>query len=270
MAPSMPVRYTLLVIAILFAGIFAGCLSVRKRFAARAGRSGGDYRAERRSLASIALAEHLSHPYTNAGNNAARSGFCNRRWLPAVSVLGVAAIRRNLKNRRNAPPISVRCTLLIRQRTPCSENRAFGWRLLNRTPKPCKVHSCRIPIPFPHKYRKQRCPFRFRFLQQKMAVCCICSGSCCNQARFEKQKECTACFSTVHIAYQAENALQREPGIRMAITEQNVEALQGSLLQNTGCIPTQIQETTLPIPVFAPEDGCLLYLFWKLLQSGEI
>jgi len=56
----------------------------------------------------------------------------------------------------------------------------------------------------------------------------------------------------------------------VAITEQNAEALQGSLLQNTGCIPTQIQETTLPIPVFAPEDGCLLYLFWELLQSGEI
>ena len=103
-----------------------------------------------------------------------------------------------------------------------------------------------------------------------MAVCCICSGSCCNPAKFEKQKKCTAYFSTVHIAYQAENVLQREPGVRMAITEQNAEALQGSLLQNTDTIPTQIQETTLPIPVFAPEDGCLLYLFWELLQSGEI
>ena len=56
----------------------------------------------------------------------------------------------------------------------------------------------------------------------------------------------------------------------MAITEQNAEALQGSLLQNTDTIPTQIQETTLPVPIFAPEDDCLLYLFWKLLQSGEI
>ena len=56
----------------------------------------------------------------------------------------------------------------------------------------------------------------------------------------------------------------------VAITEQNAEALQGSLLQNTDTIPTQIQETTLPVPVFAPEDGCLLYLFWELLQSGEI
>lgn len=149
----MPVRYTLLVIAILFAGIFAGCLSVRKRFAARAGRSGGDYRAERRSLASIALAEHLSHPYTNAGNNAARSGFCNRRWLPAVSVLGTSAIRRNLKNKRNAPSISVRCTLLISQKTLCGESRAFRWQLLSRTPKPCKVHSCRTLIPFPHNTR---------------------------------------------------------------------------------------------------------------------
>ena len=120
----------------------------------------------------------------------------------------------------------------------------------------------------PTQYKKQRCPFRF--LHQRMAVCCICFGSCCNQAKFEKQKKCTAYFSTVHIAYQAENALQREPGVRVAITEQNAETLQGSLLQNTDTIPTQIQKTTLPIPVFAPEDGCLLYLFWGLLQSGEI
>ncbi len=113
MALSISVRCTLLVIAILFAGIFTGCLPVRERLAARAERSGGDYRAERRSLASIALAEHLYHSHTNTGNNAARSGFCIRGWLFAVSVLGVAAIRRNLKNRRNAPPISVRCTLLV-------------------------------------------------------------------------------------------------------------------------------------------------------------
>ena len=86
----------------------------------------------------------------------------------------------------------------------------------------------------------------------------------------KRQKECTAYSSTVHIAYLAENALQREPSVRVAITEQNAEALQVSLLQNTYTIPTQIQETTLPIPVFAPEDGCLLYLFWELLQSGEI
>ena len=76
--------------------------------------------------------------------------------------------------------------------------------------------------------------------------------------------------STVHVACQSENALQREPSVRVAITEQNAEALQGSLLQNTDTIPTQIQETTLPVPVFASEDGCLLYLFWELLQSGEI
>ena len=183
MALSISVRCTLLVIAILFAGIFTGCLPVRERLAARAERSGGDYRAERRSLASIALAEYLYHSHTNTGNNAARSGFCIRGWLFAVSVLGVAAIRRNLKNRRNAPPVSVRCTLLIRQRTPCSESRAFGWQLPSRTPKPCKVHSCRTPIPFPHKYRKQHCPFRF--LHRRMAVCCICFGSCCNQAGFE-------------------------------------------------------------------------------------
>ena len=183
MAPSMPVRCTLLVIAILFAGIFTGCLPVRERLAARAERSGGNYRTERRSLARFALAEHRYHSHTNTGNNIARSGFCIRGWLFAVSVLGVATIKRNLKNRRNAPPVSVRCTLLIRQRTPCSESRAFGWRLPSRTPKPCKVRSCRIPIPFPHKYRKRHCPFRF--LQQKTAACCICSGNCCNQAKFE-------------------------------------------------------------------------------------
>jgi len=182
MAPSMPVRCTLLVIAILFAGIFAGCLSVRKRFAARTGCSGGDYRAESRSLASIALAEYLYYPHANTRNNAAYSSFCTGGWLSAVSVLGAAAIWRNLK----------------------------------------------------------------------------------------KQKKCIACFSTVHVAYQSENALQREPSVRVAITEQNAEALQGSLLQNTYRIPTQIQKTTLPIPVFAPEDGCLLYLFWELLQSSEI
>ena len=183
MAPSIPVRCTLLVITILFAGIFTGCLSVRKRLAARAGRSGGDNRAEHRNFASIALAEHLYHSHTNTGNNAARSGFCTGGRLSAVSVLEAATIRRNLKNRRMAPPISVRCTLLIRQRTPCSESRAFGWQLPSRTPKPCKVRSCRTPIPFPHKYRKRHCPFRF--LQQKTAACCICSGNCCNQAKFE-------------------------------------------------------------------------------------
>ena len=161
----------------------AHCLSVRERLAARAERSGGDYRAECGIFTSIAFAEYLYHSHTNTGNNAARSGFCIRGWLFAVSVLGVAAIRRNLKNRRNAPPISVRCTLLIRQRTPCSENRVFGWRLLNRTPKPCKVRSCRTLIPFPHKYRKQRCPFQF--LHRRTAVCCICSGNFCNQAKFE-------------------------------------------------------------------------------------
>ena len=160
----------------------AYCLSGRERLAARAGRSDGNYRTERRSLARFALAEYRYHSYTNTGNNAARSGFCIRGWLSAVSVLETSAIRENLK----------------------------------------------------------------------------------------KQKKCTACFSTVHIAYQSENALQREPGVRVAITEQNAEALQGSLLQNTDTIPIQIQKTTLPIPVFAPEDGCLLYLFWELLQSGKI
>ena len=246
----------------------AHCLSGRERLAARAECSSGDYRAECGILTSIALAEYLYHSHTNTGNNAARSGFCTGGWLSAVSVLGTSAIRRNLKNRRNAPPVSVRCTLPVSQRTPCSESQAFGWQLPSRTPKPCKVHSCRTLIPFPHKYRKQR--YLFQFLHRRTAVCCICSGSCCNPAKFEKQKKCTAYFSTVHIAYQSENALQREPGVRMAIIEQNAEALQGSLLQNIDTIPTQIQETTLPVPVFASEDSCLLYLFWELLQSGKI
>ena len=183
MAPSISVRCTLLVIAILFAGIFTGCLPVRERLAARAERSGGDYRAECGILTRFALAEHRYHSHTNTGNNIARSGFCIRGWLFAVSVLGTSAIWRNLKNRRNAPPISVRCILLIRQRTPCSESRAFGWRLPSRTPKPCKYRFYRIPILSPHKYRKQRCPFRL--LHQRMVVCCICSGSCYNQAKFE-------------------------------------------------------------------------------------
>ena len=95
-------------------------------------------------------------------------------------------------------------------------------------------------------------------------------GTSAIRENLKKQKKCTAYFSTVHIAYLAENALQREPGVRMAITEQNAEALQGSLLQNTDTIPTQMQKITLPIPVFATEDGCLLYLFWKLLQSGRV
>ena len=183
MAPSMPVRCTLLVIAILFAGIFAGCLSVRERLAARAERSGGDYRAECRSLARFTLAEHRYHSNTNTGNNATYSSFCTGGWLSAVSVLEAAAIWRDLKNRKNAPPIPVRCTLLISQKTPCSESRAFGWRLLNRTPKPCKVHSCRTLVASPHKYRKQR--YLFQLLHRRMAVCCICFGSCCNQAGFE-------------------------------------------------------------------------------------
>ena len=183
MALSISVRCTLLVIAILFAGIFTGCLPVRERLAARAERSGGDYRAECGILTSIALAEYLYHSHTNTGNNAARSGFCTGGWLSAVSVLGVAAIRRNLKNRRNAPPISVRCTLLISQRTPCSESRAFGWRLPSRIPRSCKCRFYRIPILSPREYRKQHCPFRF--LQQKTAACCICFGNCYNQAKFE-------------------------------------------------------------------------------------
>ena len=133
MALSISVRCTLLVIAIFFAGIFTGCLPVRERLAARAERSGGDYRAECGILTSIALAEYLYYPHANTRNNAARSGFCIRGWLFAVSVLGAVAIRQNLKNRRNAPLISVRCTLLIRQRTPCSESRAFGWQLPSRT-----------------------------------------------------------------------------------------------------------------------------------------
>ncbi|MCI6685243.1 MAG: hypothetical protein MR484_01930, partial [Ruminococcus sp.] len=95
-APPISVRCTLLVIATIFIGIFADCMTVRERLAARAGRSGGDYRAERRSLASIAFAEYLSHPHTNTGNNATYSSFCTGGRLSAVSVLGVAAIRQGL------------------------------------------------------------------------------------------------------------------------------------------------------------------------------
>ena len=113
MALSISVRCTLLVIAILFAGIFTGCLPVRERLAARAERSGGDYRAECGILTSIALAEYLYHSHANTRNNIARSGFCTGGRLSAVSVLGVAAIGRDLKNRKNAPSISVRCTLLV-------------------------------------------------------------------------------------------------------------------------------------------------------------
>ena len=162
--------------------------------------------------------------------------------------------------------IPVRCRLPVSQRTPCSESQTFGWRLLSRMRKFCKVHSCRTPLPFPHKYRKQRCPFRF--LQQRMAACCICFGSCCNPAKFEKTKEMHRLFQ--YGARCLSVRKRREPSVRVAITEQNAEALQGSLLQNTDTIPTQIQETTLPVPVFAPEDGCLLYLFWELLQSGRV
>lgn len=172
MAPSIPVRCTLLVITAIFAGIFAGCLSVRKRLAARTERSGGDYRAERRSLTSIALAEYLYYPHANTGNNAARSGFCTRRWLPVVSVLGVVAIKRNLKDRRNAPPISVRCTLFVAGifAVACQSENTLQ-QLLSRT-----------RIASPYKYRKR---YSFRFLHRRMAVCCICSGNCCNQAKFE-------------------------------------------------------------------------------------
>lgn len=172
MAPSIPVRCTLLVIAAIFAGIFAGCLSVRKRLAARTERSGGDYRAERRSLTSIALAEYLYYPHANTGNNAARSGFCTRGWLSVVSVLGVVAIKRNLKDRRNAPPISVRCTLFVAGifAVACQSENTLQ-QLLSRT-----------RIASPYKYRKR---YSFRFLHRRMAVCCICSGNCCNQAKFE-------------------------------------------------------------------------------------
>ena len=189
--------------------------------------------------------------------------------MSAVSVLEAAAIGRDLKNRKNAPPVSVRCTLLISQRTLCSESRAFGWRLLSRMRKFCKVHSCRIPIPFPHKYRKQRCPFQF--LHRRTAVCCICFGSCCNLAKFEKTREMHRRIPVrcrLPVSQRTPCSESRAFGWRLLSRMRKV--LQGSLLQNTYTIPTQIQETTLPIPVFAPEDGCLLYLFWKLLQSGRV
>ena len=246
----------------------AHCLSGRERLAARTGRSGGDYRAERRSLASIAFAEHLSHPHTNTGNNATYSSFCTGGWLSAVSVLGTSAIRENLKKQKKCTAyfstVHVACqseNALQREpgvRMAITEQNAEalqGSLLQNTDTIPTQIQETTLPVPV---------------FDQRMAVCCICSGSCCNPAKFEKQKKCTACFSTVHVACQSENALQREPGVRLAITEQNAEALQGSLLQNTDTIPTQIQETTLPVSVFATENSCLLYLFWELLQSSEI
>ena len=125
MALSISVRCTLLVIAILFAGIFTGCLPVRERLAARAERSGGDYRAECGSLASIALAEYLYHSHTNTENNAARSGFCTGGWLFAVSVLEAATIRRNLKNRRRLFQYGAHC-LSGRERLAARAERSGG------------------------------------------------------------------------------------------------------------------------------------------------
>ena len=49
----------------------------------------------------------------------------------------------------------------------------------------------------------------------------------------------------------------------MAITEQNAEVLQGSLLQNTYTIPTQIQETTLLVPVFAQPDSSTVHVAYQ-------
>ena len=57
MALSISVRCTLLVIAILFAGIFAGCLPVRERLAARAERSGGDLNIMNKTELVAAMAE---------------------------------------------------------------------------------------------------------------------------------------------------------------------------------------------------------------------
>ena len=122
----------------------------------------------------------------------------------------------------------------------CSESRAFGWRLLNRTPKPCKVRSCRTSIPFPHNTRNNVA--RSGFCTEGWLFAVSVLGTSAIRGNLKKQKKCTACFSTVHIVYQAENALQREPSVRVAITEQNAEALQGSLLQNTDTIPTQYKK----------------------------
>ena len=158
--------------------------------------------------------------------------------------------------------------MLSSQRTLCSESRAFGWRLLSRTPKLCKVRSCRTLY---HSHTNTGnnaahsgfCTGGWLFTVSVLEAAAIWRN-------LKNRKNAPPDSSTVHVAYQSENALQREPGVRVAITEQNAEALQGSLLQNTYRIPTQIQETTLPVPVFATEDGCLLYLFWELLQSGRV
>ena len=206
MALSISVRCTLLVIAILFAGIFAGCLSVRKRLAARAERSGGDYRAECGILTSIALAEYLYHSHTNTGNNAARSGFCTGGWLSAVSVLGAAAIWRNLKKQKKCTVCFSTVHVACQSENALQREPSVRMAITEQNAEALQGSLLQNIDTIPTQYKKQRCPFRF--LHRRMVVCCICSGNFYNQAKFEKQKKCTAYFSTVHIAYQAENALQ--------------------------------------------------------------
>ena len=74
----------------------------------------------------------------------------------------------------------------------------------------------------------------------------------------------------LQVACQSENALQREPKLQIEITEKNAEAMQVSLLQNNYKKTTQIQETTLPVPVSAQEHRSYLKKIWRLGQSGVI
>ena len=222
MALSISVRCTLLVIAILFAGIFAGCLSVRKRLAARAERSGGDYRAECGILTSIALAEYLYHSHTNTGNNAARSGFCTGGWLSAVSVLGAAAIWRNLKKQKKCTVCFSTVHVACQSENALQREPSVRMAITEQNAEALQGSLLQNIDTIPTQYKKQRCPFRF--LHRRMVVCCICSGNFYNQAKFEKQKKCTAYFSTVHIAQPPETTLQPDPTLRRSITEQNAEA----------------------------------------------
>ena len=206
MASSISVRCNLLVIAILFAGIFAGCLSVRKRLAARAGRSGGDYRAERRSLASIALAEYLYHSHTNTGNNAAYFSFCTRGRLSAVSVLGAVAIWRNLKKQKKCTVYSSTVHVAYQsenalQREPSvrvaiTEQNAEGFARFTLAEH--RYHS--------HTNTGNNATYSSFCTRGRLSAVSVLETAAIWR-NLKKQKKCTVYSSTVHVAYQSENAL---------------------------------------------------------------
>ena len=160
--------------------------------------------------------------------------------MSAVSVLGTSAIRENLKKQKKCTAYFSTVHVACLSENALQREPGVRVAITEQNAEALQGSLLQNTDTIPTQYRKQHCPFRF--LHRRMVVCCICSGNFCNQGKFEKQKKCTAYFSTVHIAYQAENALQREPSVRVAITEQNAEALQVSLLQNTYTIPTQYKK----------------------------